>query len=133
MEICVENQDLASDGICTIVEDNIGSAVDGIHIPFFGLNPNNDYTITLTDMTSGFVFDDLIRVISATTSSSIDRSPTINITGININSSYIGKDFNHISVIDAIPSCCKLEYEIGTIILAYKCDKNKTSLCILVF
>ena len=34
---------------------------------------------------------------------------------------------------DAIPSCCKLEYEIGTIILAYKCDKNKTSLCILVF
>ena len=58
--ICVENQDLGSDGICSIVSDSTGKDLNGIHIPFFGLDPDNDYTITLTDMPSGFIFDGLV-------------------------------------------------------------------------
>jgi hypothetical protein len=58
--ICVENQDLASDGVCSIVKDNIGSTEDGVRIPFFGLNPDHDYTVTLENLSAGFIFDDLI-------------------------------------------------------------------------
>ena len=58
--ICVENKTNGTTGLCSKVEDNIGSTLNGIHIPFFGLNPDFDYTVTLTNLTTGFIFDDLI-------------------------------------------------------------------------
>lgn len=60
--ICVNEVNLTplTDGVCSEFNDNIGSTATGIHVPFFGLNPENNYTITLENLPSGFIFDDLV-------------------------------------------------------------------------
>lgn len=60
--ICVNEVGLTpiTDGVCSEFNDNIGSTATGIHAPFFGLNPENNYTITLENLPSGFIFDDLV-------------------------------------------------------------------------
>lgn len=64
-EICVDDDKVLDpdEGVCQTIEDDIaGKAASNIHHPFFGLDPNTNYTVTLKlDGTNdGLIFDDLV-------------------------------------------------------------------------
>ncbi len=64
-EICVDDDKIldANEGICQTIEDNVDNAArNSIHHPFFGLNPDNNYTVTLKldASNNGLIFDNLV-------------------------------------------------------------------------
>jgi len=70
-EICVDDDKTLDpdEGVCQTIEDDFtGYPLGPIHHPFFGLDPNTDYTVTLKlDSTDeGMIFDNLVIFDEAT-------------------------------------------------------------------
>lgn len=62
-DVCVDddvNFDPSVDGVCTTIDNDPGVDETGVHHPFFGLNPDLSYTVTLTNIIGNMLFDDLI-------------------------------------------------------------------------